>query len=253
MLSVVLLLAIMLTSNLVIAEEMNSNETESSSNSRAIITKTRISTDYDRDGKKIFTKNITEMKNGVEVERNAVTKIKDGKVVREMIKERRKFVDVDGKERDVRFEIRERMIAGKSMRLFKVNENGLEVKSELEISENESSDGSVRLRARLMDGSHRDIKVLPDRASEIAKARLRAKFSNGSLEIREIMHKNMPRAVYHLEGNSSGKFLGIFKSNMNVNIEIDAETGEVIVVNKPWWAFIVKQDAEVEVETNSSI
>ena len=256
--SMVFLLVVMLTSSLVVAQysdsnetdDMASNETESSDSAKAsgaIVTKTRINADYDRDGTKIVTKTITEMKDGVEVERNVVTRIKDGVVVREMMKERRKFIDSDGKERDVRLVMREKMMNGKSMKLFRAEEGGLEARSDLEISENETVDGNVSIKVKLKDGRHKDIKILPDRASEIAKARMRAKYGNDSLEIREIMHKNVPKVVYHLEGNSSGKFLGVFKSNMNVQTEVDAETGEVVLVKRPWWAFMVKADAETEV------
>ncbi len=229
-LSLVFLLAIMLAGSLVVAEEGSSDKDDSDG---TIVTKTKINTDYDKDGTKVVTKRITEMKDGV--------------VVREMIKEKRKFIDADGKEREVKLEIKERMENGMKKRLFKSSENGLEAESELEISQNESADGSVKVKVKTKDGKEKEIKVLPDRASEIAKARLKAKFGNDSLEIKEITHKNTPRVVYHLEGNSSGKFLGIFKSHMNVKTDIDAETGEVVVVNRPWWAFMVKTDAETEV------
>ncbi len=203
-LSLVFLLAIMLAGSLVVAEEGSSDKDDSDG---TIVTKTKINTDYDKDGTKVVTKRITEMKDGV--------------VVREMIKEKRKFIDADGKEREVKLEIKERMENGMKKRLFKSSENGLEAESELEISQNESADGSVKVKVKTKDGKEKEIK--------------------------EITHKNTPRVVYHLEGNSSGKFLGIFKSHMNVKTDIDAETGEVVVVNRPWWAFMVKTDAETEV------
>jgi hypothetical protein len=233
------LLVTLLTGGLVVAE---SNEDEGS-----IVTKTKINTDYDKDGTKIVRKTITEIRDGVEVTRNVVTKIKDGQVVREIIKERKKFVDADGKAFDVKLDIKERMENGMKKRLFRANEDGLEARTELEISENESADGNVIVKVKTKDGKEKVIKVLPDRASEIAKARLKAKFGNESLEIREIKHKNLPRVVYHLEGNSSGKFLGIVKTHMNVKTDIDAETGEVVVVKRPWWAFMVRTESETEV------
>ncbi|MEK6910595.1 MAG: hypothetical protein AABW82_02370 [Nanoarchaeota archaeon] len=244
--SMVFLLVVMLTGSLVLADDnMSSND---SVKARAeVATKTRINADYDKDGTKIVTKTITTVKDGVESQRNVVTRIKDGQVVREMIRERKKFIDSDGKERNVKLMMRERMENGKTRKLFRAEEGGLEARSDLEISENETVDGNVSIKVKLKDGKHKEIKVLPDRASEIAKARMRAKYGNDSLEIREIMHKNVPKVVYHLEGNSSGKFLGVFKSNMNVQTEVDAETGEVVLVKRPWWAFMVKADAETEV------
>lgn len=265
LISAVFLLAFMLTCSLVIAESgsdsgssgssdsdnSGSGSSTSSGSSGALISKTKIETDYDEDGTKVVTKKITEIRDGVEVTRDVVTKIKNGIVVREKIKEKRKFVDSDGEEREVELEIEERNVDGKSMKLFRADDNGIEARSELEIRKNESADGRIVVKVKTKDGKEKEIKVLPDRASEIAKARLKAKFGNNSLEIREIVHNNLPRVVYHLEGNSSGKFLGIFKTNMNVNTEVDAETGEVVVVNRPWWSFMVKQDAETETETET--
>ena len=41
---------------------------------------------------------------------------------------------------------------------------------------------------------------------------------------------------------------------MNVQTEIDPETGEVIITSKPWWAFLVSEDDEVpEVPQNDTI
>ena len=66
--------------------------------------------------------------------------------------------------------------------------------------------------------------------------------SNFTLE--EIKHKNIPRVVYQIETNKHGKFLGVFKLAMRIDSQIDPETGEVLNVNAPWWAFLVAQQDE---------
>ena len=78
---------------------------------------------------------------------------------------------------------------------------------------------------------------MPDTASEIALERLRAK--NFTIELREVRHRNIPRVVYHIRSNKTGRFLGIFKLKLRVEGQVDPETGEFIGTSKPWWAFLV--------------
>ena len=63
--------------------------------------------------------------------------------------------------------------------------------------------------------------------------------NNISLELVEIQHKNIPRVVYKVETNDKGRFLGIFKIAMRAQAQVDAETGEILTKNVPWWAFLV--------------
>lgn len=88
------------------------------------------------------------------------------------------------------------------------------------------------------------INYLPDNASKIAKERLRIRNENFSIQLREKIHNNIPKVVYNIEANKSGKFLGIFKLAMKEEMDIDPETGEVIEVSKPWWAFMVSEQDE---------
>lgn len=245
--SVVFVLMVMIVSTgLVLADSDESGSDNSGSDESKVegSSRVKIDADYDKDGTKIVTKTITEVKDGREVKRKIVTKIKDGVVLREMKMEKKRFIDSEGKESEVSLEV----VGGK---FFRAN-GGVQAKSDLEISENDT-DGKTKVRVQLKDGSYKEIKVLPDRASEIAKARLRMKFGNDSLEIREIKHKNVPRVVYHLQGNSTGRFLGIFKTHVNANSDVDAETGEVLVVHRPWWAFLVTGKNNVDTETETPV
>jgi len=38
--------------------------------------------------------------------------------------------------------------------------------------------------------------------------------------------------------------LGMFTTKAQVRAEVDAETGEVTSVGKPWWSFLASQPAE---------
>src|SRR3989344_2513880 len=117
-----------------------------------------------------------------------------------------------------------------------------------------------KLKARFR-GNVTDIKIMPDRASEIAIERLRA--LNFTVELREVSRKgNVSRIVYHARAYKDGRFIGILKLKVRVETQIDPETGEIIGTTKPWWAFFVfgedsdqtgedtGEDAEEENETN---
>lgn len=118
-----------------------------------------------------------------------------------------------------------------------------EVKSELEIEEDIEGNLS-RVRIRDSEGNRTELRVLPDRAAEIARERLQAR--NISIEIREVedSERNVPRVVYHAEADRPGRFLGIFKIKARYEASIDAETGEVVEFNGPWWAFLLVPEEE---------
>src|SRR3989339_497486 len=40
------------------------------------------------------------------------------------------------------------------------------------------------------------------------------------------------------------RILGIFQAKMKIRTQVDAENGEIIDINKPWWAFIATEPAE---------
>ena len=81
----------------------------------------------------------------------------------------------------------------------------------------------------------KEIKIMPDTASEKAIEILQTK-KEITLEL-----KDTGKPIYEVEGEKDGKMFGIFKIEMKVKVEIDAETGEVISAKKPWWAFLVKE------------
>ena len=135
---------------------------------------------------------------------------------------------------------------------YEIKGKNITVDAEDEIDLEENTAGSnYSLRARLRNGNHTNIRIMPDTASEIALERLRAK--NFTIQFRERLHNNVPRVVYNIESNDDGRFLGIFKIRMRANAEVDPETGELLDVNKPWWAFMVAEaDAETENDSNNT-
>jgi hypothetical protein len=115
------------------------------------------------------------------------------------------------------------------------------------------------LRVYLSNGAHAEVKVMPDRASEVALKRLRAKCEerNCSVELKEVGYgpNNRTRVAYEVKTEKDARILFIFGKKMFVSAQVDAETGDVLVVKKPWWAFMAKEknalDAEIEAEVEA--
>jgi len=100
------------------------------------------------------------------------------------------------------------------------------------------------LKTLLSNGRFAEIKILPDRASERAKEVLKAKCEerNCTLELKEVGIGNKTRLAYEITTNQSSKVLLFFKRNIPLKAQIDAETGDVISVKKPWWAFLARAE-----------
>ncbi|MFH1294441.1 MAG: hypothetical protein ABIH90_00680 [Candidatus Aenigmatarchaeota archaeon] len=78
------------------------------------------------------------------------------------------------------------------------------------------------------------INVLPETASENAK--LHANFH--TVRAMEMVENN-GEIVYRVQGMQTGKLLGLFDSEVDVESDVDAETGKVSNVKKAWWSFLV--------------
>jgi len=144
---------------------------------------------------------------------------------------KRRFIDENGIEHKIKISM------GEKNRIKVENEeNEGEFESELNISEF-SERNITKFKVKLKNGNETEIKVLPSTASEKARAIFESR--NFTLILKEINHKNIPRVVYHIEGNKTGKFLGIWKMKVKIQGDVDAETGEVLNKNVPWWAFLL--------------
>lgn len=164
----------------------------------------------------------------VEIERKV--EIEDGEMKIEI---RRIITDEDGNKTVVIIKIEEK--DGKS-KIKVVGKEEFEADTELELETEFEGNESI-IRAILSDGNKTDIKILPDRASEIAIETLRSK--NFTVELKEVLHQNIPRVIYNIQTNKNGRFLGVFKLKIKIEAQLDPETGEVLGIIKPWWAFLV--------------
>ena len=88
----------------------------------------------------------------------------------------------------------------------------------------------------LSNGRKAEIKIMPETASQKAIERLGELGFN--IILKEVGNGNNTKAVYELIAKKEGKMLGLFKINGNIAIQVDAETGDIIKVKKPWWAFL---------------
>lgn len=142
---------------------------------------------------------------------------------------------------------------GKKLQVIERRENALrmrigesETESSLEIYlENEVEGNTFKFRVNMSNGVQKEVKIMPETASERAIERLRLKNCNESngcrIELKEVGNKERARVAYEVRAEKEAKVLGLFKKKMKVQVEIDAETGEVIKSKKPWWAFLASE------------
>jgi len=113
----------------------------------------------------------------------------------------------------------------------------------------EKVQNKTKLYAELSNGKNVEIKVMPDTASERALERLRLKVCSEEnecqIELKEVGKTDEEKQLaYEMQIQRHSRILGIFQKKMQVQAQVDAENGEVIKVNKPWWAFLASEPAE---------
>jgi len=107
----------------------------------------------------------------------------------------------------------------------------------------------TKLKVKLSNGRNAEIKVMPNVASKKALERLRLKVcsekNNCSIELKEVGKRNeTKRLAYEVQVERHMRILGLFRKKAQVRAEVDAETGEIIRVKKPWWAFLATEPEE---------
>ncbi len=117
-----------------------------------------------------------------------------------------------------------------------------EAKTEMKMSQGE--DGKTY--AELSNGIKAEVKVMPDSASEKALEVLGAKCEEEGceIELKEVGKGEEATVAYEIEAEKPAKFLGIFKTDMKVKAQVDAETGEVVKTKNAWWGFLAKKNLE---------
>ena len=112
----------------------------------------------------------------------------------------------------------------------------------------EQVQNKTKLKMELSNGRNAEIKIMPDTASETALQRLRLKVcsveNNCTIELKEVGKGNQTQAAYEIQAQRHAKLLGMFRLKMQTKAQISAETGELIRVKKPWWAFLATEPEE---------
>lgn len=138
-------------------------------------------------------------------------------------------------------------IIGGNATVLKMKIGEKEAKSSLEIylEEEDVEKDKFKFKVNLSNGFQKEVKIMPKTASERAIERLKMKNCNESegctIELKEVGRNNDTRVAYEVKAQKEARFLGLFKTKMQVNAKVDAETGEVIQSNKPWWAFLASE------------
>ena len=139
------------------------------------------------------------------------------------------------------------MIQKQSNNKIKLKVNNISANCGLNITE-EKIQNKTKLKATLSNGRNAEIKIMPNTASKKALERLRLKNcveEEGCLiELKEVGSGEQAKLAYELKTQRQSRILGLFKARMQVQAQINAETGEVIKVKKPWWAFLASEPTE---------
>ncbi|MBT4257605.1 hypothetical protein HOD88_00275 [archaeon] len=201
--------------------------------------------DFDENKDKSKTKEKTSTQfEGYVMEEEKEIEFENGK---QKIEIQRRIRYENGTEITYKIKIEEKEKNGEIIQKISVEGKGPEVESKLKLKTINQGNESI-IRAMLSNGNETTINFLPDEIYSRIREQLHTQ--NISIELEEKVHKNIPKVIYNIEANKNGKFLGIFKMKLKIEEEIDAETGELLKMNTPWWAFMVSEDEE-ESETET--
>ena len=124
---------------------------------------------------------------------------------------------------------------------IKLQSGKVEARTTMAMTQEQVQNKTV-LKTQLSNGKNAEIKVMPDTASQTAIERLQLKNcvaeEGCAIELKEVGTGDQVKAVYEIKAETDAKVLGIFKTKLKVQAQIDAETGEVVQAKKPWWSFL---------------
>ena len=127
---------------------------------------------------------------------------------------------------------------------IKLEVGGVSAECDCEMKQ-ETVQNKTKLSATLSNGKNAEIKVMPNTASEKALERVRLKVCSEEneckIELKETGSGEQTKLAYELKTQRQSKVFGLFKAKMQVQVQVNAENGEVIKVKKPWWAFLASE------------
>ena len=130
---------------------------------------------------------------------------------------------------------------------IKLEVGGVSAECDFEMKQEKVQD-KTKLYAGLSNGKNVEIKVMPNVASERALDRLRLKVCSEEnqcqIKLKEVGSGEQVKLAYEMKTQRQSKVFGLFNARMQVQAQVDAETGEIIRIKKPWWAFLASEPAE---------
>jgi len=117
----------------------------------------------------------------------------------------------------------------------------------LNITESTDENNNTILTVQRGDKT-REIKIMPDTASERALERLRIKVCNESnnctIVLKDVPVNKVNKLMYEIQVQRHYKLFRLFKTKVQNKVQVDAENGQVILTKKPWWTFMASEQAD---------
>lgn len=160
-----------------------------------------------------------------------------------------KYKGSDGKEYEV--QVKTKIHNGEMEQEMEFH--GYNVSSKLQIHV-ENKGNESKLRVNLSNGEQRDVKILPDVASERAIQVFQSR--NITVQLKEVGNGTNSSLVYEADGEKEVKILGFINAKAKVQATIDSNTGEVTNVAGPWWSFLASgfnSDVSATGSSNASV
>ena len=97
---------------------------------------------------------------------------------------------------------------------------------------------------QLENGEYLDAQITREQAQDQIRFRIRERFriqncSCENIQIVELGDQYQRRVAYQVNEEIEGKIFGLFKKKVQVQVNMDIETGEIISMKKPWYMWMV--------------
>ncbi|MCF7910192.1 hypothetical protein K9L16_00780 [Candidatus Pacearchaeota archaeon] len=88
----------------------------------------------------------------------------------------------------------------------------------------------------------KEVKYLPDEVPEKVRDRIQKRIQNYTMELDE-------NGTYQIQARKQARLFGVIPVKEKVQLEMNAETGEITRVRNPWWGFLAR---DIEAETQET-
>ncbi len=224
-LSVIIVIVILMVASHVEADKKSNSKSSGPSSTGTSKTTGAATTDSKGPAKKLETTYVTTS--------NQETTEEKTKTVE---KQENTFTYLDENQEEIKVTLRTETKTKDGETFQKIKVRGVEAVSELELKSEEE-----KIKTKLSNGNTQEIKIMPNTASETAIEKLKTN-KDLTIQLKEVGEGNDLSVVYDIEGERTVKFLGLFKVRTELRARVDAETGEIIEFETPWWYFFVGKE-----------